>query len=580
MTSYLIGLIGSGIGPSLSPALHEREAARHGLRYVYRLIDIDGLGSAAEAVGELVAHGPAARLRRAQHHPPVQAARHPAPGRAVRATPRCWAPSTRSSSTGGRPSATTPTGPASPQSFARGLPDAPTRPRRAAGRGRRGSGGRARAAHHRRRSRSPSSTPTPRGRRRSPRRLADRFGPDRAAAADPGRAAPSCSPDADGLVTRHPHRHGARIPGCRCPPSCCTPGCGWPTSSTGRWRPSCSRTPARWAAATLDGGGMAVFQAADAFRLFTGREPDAERMLAHLADLTSPDTRAACGRGRRPARPQEDGMRTSIATVSRQRHAHREAHRDRRRRVRRCGDLRERPARLPALPEEIRARAADLGLSIDLYQPFRDFEAVPAGVLAAQPARGPSASSGVMERLGADTAAGLLQRLARRRRRRRARRRAAAPARRAGRRTRHPDRLRGAGLGPARQRVPARLADRPDGRPPQPRHLPGQLPHPVARLRPDRHRGDPRREDLLPPARRRPAAGHGRAAVEPPLPLLPRPGRLRPGRAGARTCCDAGYAGPLSLEVFNDVFRQADAGRTAVDALRSLIALEESVPRH
>ena len=30
----------------------------------------------------------------------------------------------------------------------------------------------------------------------------------------------------------------------------------------------------------LDGGGMAVFQAADAFRLFTGREPDAARMRA------------------------------------------------------------------------------------------------------------------------------------------------------------------------------------------------------------------------------------------------------------------------------------------------------------
>ncbi len=30
---------------------------------------------------------------------------------------------------------------------------------------------------------------------------------------------------------------------------------------------------------------MAVFQAADAFRLFTGREPDAVRMLADIADL-------------------------------------------------------------------------------------------------------------------------------------------------------------------------------------------------------------------------------------------------------------------------------------------------------
>jgi shikimate dehydrogenase len=31
---------------------------------------------------------------------------------------------------------------------------------------------------------------------------------------------------------------------------------------------------------TVDGGGMAVFQAVDAFRLITGKEPDAERMLA------------------------------------------------------------------------------------------------------------------------------------------------------------------------------------------------------------------------------------------------------------------------------------------------------------
>jgi 4-hydroxyphenylpyruvate dioxygenase len=37
----------------------------------------------------------------------------------------------------------------------------------------------------------------------------------------------------------------------------------------------------------------------------------------------------------------------------------------------------------------------------------------------------------------------------------------------------------------------------------------------------------------------------------------------------------AGYAGPLSLEVFNDVFRQAEPGRAAVDAMRSLLWLEE-----
>ncbi len=36
---------------------------------------------------------------------------------------------------------------------------------------------------------------------------------------------------------------------------------------------------------TLDGGGMAVFQAAGSFELFTGIEPDRERMLADFAEL-------------------------------------------------------------------------------------------------------------------------------------------------------------------------------------------------------------------------------------------------------------------------------------------------------
>jgi 4-hydroxyphenylpyruvate dioxygenase len=38
----------------------------------------------------------------------------------------------------------------------------------------------------------------------------------------------------------------------------------------------------------------------------------------------------------------------------------------------------------------------------------------------------------------------------------------------------------------------------------------------------------------------------------------------------------AGYTGPLSLEVFNDHFRQADPYRIAVDGHRSLLALEEA----
>ena len=50
--TFVTGLIGSGIGTSLSPPLHEREAVELGLRYAYRRLDIDVLGS---GVGELLA---------------------------------------------------------------------------------------------------------------------------------------------------------------------------------------------------------------------------------------------------------------------------------------------------------------------------------------------------------------------------------------------------------------------------------------------------------------------------------------------------------------------------------------------
>ncbi|RSN45537.1 4-hydroxyphenylpyruvate dioxygenase [Streptomyces sp. WAC 04229] len=59
--------------------------------------------------------------------------------------------------------------------------------------------------------------------------------------------------------------------------------------------------------------------------------------------------------------------------------------------------------------------------------------------------------------------------------------------------------------------------------------------------------------------------------------------RCFPGQGGfdvaglLRHVLRAGYTGPLSLEVFNDVFRQSEAGPTAVDARRSLLTLQESV---
>jgi shikimate dehydrogenase len=53
-TSFLCGLIGAGIQLSRSPALHEREADEQGLRYIYKLIDLDELGVGVQALPELL----------------------------------------------------------------------------------------------------------------------------------------------------------------------------------------------------------------------------------------------------------------------------------------------------------------------------------------------------------------------------------------------------------------------------------------------------------------------------------------------------------------------------------------------
>ena len=50
----LIGLIGSTIGASLSPAMHEREAGHHGLRLHYQLIDLDRRPATADDLGGLI----------------------------------------------------------------------------------------------------------------------------------------------------------------------------------------------------------------------------------------------------------------------------------------------------------------------------------------------------------------------------------------------------------------------------------------------------------------------------------------------------------------------------------------------
>lgn len=109
------------------------------------------------------------------------------------------------------------------------------------------------------------------------------FGAGRATAATPDRLAALIG-RADGIVHATPTGMAAH------------PGLPFPAEllHAGLWvaevvyRPletELLRTARAVGCAALDGGGMAVFQAADAFRLFTGREPDGGRMLADIAEL-------------------------------------------------------------------------------------------------------------------------------------------------------------------------------------------------------------------------------------------------------------------------------------------------------
>ncbi|MFD1826994.1 MULTISPECIES: shikimate dehydrogenase [Mumia] len=53
--SVLAGLLGQGVKPSLTPPMHEREADRHGLRYVYKVVDLDDTQVDADHVRDLLA---------------------------------------------------------------------------------------------------------------------------------------------------------------------------------------------------------------------------------------------------------------------------------------------------------------------------------------------------------------------------------------------------------------------------------------------------------------------------------------------------------------------------------------------
>ncbi|WP_017625287.1 sugar phosphate isomerase/epimerase and 4-hydroxyphenylpyruvate domain-containing protein, partial [Nocardiopsis chromatogenes] len=231
----------------------------------------------------------------------------------------------------------------------------------------------------------------------------------------------------------------------------------------------------------------------------------------------------------------------------------------------------------PLPPREVRALAGDLGLGIDLYQPFRDFEGVEQERLEANLRRA-EAKFALMLELGADTllvcsnateaaidddarAAAQLHRLAE----------TAAP---------YGVRIAYEALAWGRHVSDFQHAWR----------IVAEADHPSLGVCLDSFHilskgGDSAQIRQIPGDRIFFLQLADAPYMAMDLLQWSRHYRCFPGQGGfdlasfTREVLEAGYTGPLSLEVFNDVFRASDPYRTAADALRSLSVLEDTLSR-
>ena len=266
---HLVGLIGANIDASLSPALHEAEAAALGLEYRYKLLDIEQIDA---DLGDLVA-----RARDAGYsgvnvtHPCKQAVvahldeLSPEAAALDAVNTVVFADATTGHNTDASGFA---------ESFRRGLPDAPLGKVVVLGAGGAGSA----VAHAALRLGAEELVIVDVDSTRAAA-LAHRLGA-RTGALDHLL-------DADGLIHSTPTGMAAH-PGLPLPEALLRPDL-WVAEVV--YRPLETELVKRareLGCRTLDGGGMAVMQAAGSLELFTGVTPDRERMLRHLQRLIEP----------------------------------------------------------------------------------------------------------------------------------------------------------------------------------------------------------------------------------------------------------------------------------------------------
>lgn len=277
--SFLAGLIGSGIGASRTPPMHEREGDEQGLRYTYQNINLDRLGLGADALPDLLLAAERMGFAGLNITHPCKQAVVPLLDELSPDAQALGAVNTVVLRDGRRRGENTDWW-GFAEAFRRNMADA-ARDQVV----QLGAGGAGAAVAHALLTLGVERLvigDVDAGRAAS---LADslcaRFGGDRAAACTD---LPVAMAAADGLVHCTPTGMVAH------------PGLPLPAALLRRelWvadivyfplETELLRTARALGCRTLDGGSMAVFQAVEAFRLITGVTPDPERMLRHFAEL-------------------------------------------------------------------------------------------------------------------------------------------------------------------------------------------------------------------------------------------------------------------------------------------------------
>ena len=275
----LIGLIGTGIQASRSPALHMQEGAAQGVSYIYKLIDLTELRLGAEALPDLLTAAERLGFDGLNITHPCKQAVIPYLTELSPDAQALGAVNTVVLRDGKRIGHNTDWF-GFAEGFRRGMPDA--RLDRVVQFGAGGAGAAvAHAALTLGVARLTIIDVDPARAASVADGLSQRFGAGRAIVGTDRDAAVAA---ADGIINATPLGMEAH-PGMALPASLLRPDLWVAEVVYFPLETELLRSARALGCRTVDGGGMAVFQAVEAFRLFSGVTPDAERMRQHFASM-------------------------------------------------------------------------------------------------------------------------------------------------------------------------------------------------------------------------------------------------------------------------------------------------------